>query len=67
MLTCVGCASNTDNKNDIQLEKIYADFQNYVYVLVDKNTGVNYLVYNGVYKGGIAPRYNTDGSLYVTK
>lgn len=36
-----------------------------VYVYVDKETGVNYMVFISSYKGGICPRYNADGSLYV--
>ena len=39
------------------------------YYIVDKATGVNYVVFedfaNGC--GGICPRYNRDGSLYVSK
>ena len=36
-----------------------------VYVYVDKETGVNYIIFDDVYKGGICPRYNADGSLYI--
>ena len=36
-----------------------------VYVYVDKETGVNYIIFDDVYKGGICPRYNPDGSLYI--
>lgn len=31
----------------------------------DKETGVEYVIYNAPYRGGICPRYNADGSLYV--
>ena len=31
----------------------------------DKETGVHYLIFEGYRCGGICPRYNTDGSLYI--
>ena len=36
------------------------------YVLVDKQTGVNYLYANGGYGGGITPLLNRDGTPVVT-
>ena len=36
------------------------------YIYIDEDTGVNYLVYAAGYKGGICPRYNSDGSIYIT-
>lgn len=36
------------------------------YTYVDSDTGVNYVVFVSGYKGGICPRYNADGTLYVT-
>ena len=36
-----------------------------VYVYEDKETGVNYMMFIGLYEGDICPRYNADGSLYV--
>ena len=38
-----------------------------VSVYVDEETGVNYLIFSGRRKGNITPRYNADGSLYITK
>lgn len=32
---------------------------------VDPETGVEYVVYEDGYKGGICPRYNQDGTLYI--
>lgn len=44
--------------------KNYDDFKIYV----DEETGVNYIVYStNAYKGGITPRYNADGTLYVSE
>lgn len=36
-----------------------------VFGYTDPETGVCYLIYDGVNKGGITPRYNQDGSLMV--
>lgn len=34
-------------------------------VIVDDETGVEYIVFSGHNRGGICPRYNTDGTLRV--
>lgn len=34
---------------------------------VDPETGVNYVEYANTRGGGICPRYNADGSLYVSE
>ena len=34
-------------------------------IIVDEETGVEYVVYNGYNRGGICPRYNADGTLRV--
>lgn len=47
--------------------KLYGYTQPDFYYIVDKETGVNYVVFSEVYKAGICPRYNSDGSLYVSK
>ena len=62
MILC-GCSENTSK--DIE------EFSNlckeeHIYYYVDPETGVNYLIYNGVYKGAITVRYNQDGSIMVT-
>lgn len=36
------------------------------YVLVDVQTGVNYLYVSGSYGGGVTPLLNRDGSLVIT-
>lgn len=46
--------------------KLYGYSPNDFYYIVDKETGVNYVVFSEVYKAGICPRYNRDGSLYVS-
>ena len=41
---------------------------NAMFYFVDPATGVNYLIYDPGYgAGGIAPRFNRDGTLMVTK
>lgn len=47
--------------------KLYEYTQPDFYYIVDKETGVNYVVLSDTYKGGICPRYNRDGSLYTSK
>lgn len=39
----------------------------YVWIYVDESTGVEYLVYDGGYDGGICPRYNADGTLKINE
>ena len=34
-------------------------------VIVDEETGVEYIVFGGYNRGGICPRYNADGTLRV--
>ncbi len=36
-------------------------------ILVDKETGVNYLVWSSGYAGGITPLLDSDGKVVVTK
>lgn len=40
--------------------------EGFVTVICDEKTGVEYLIYSDFYKGGICPRYNADGTLYVS-
>lgn len=47
--------------------KLYEYRPDDFYYIVDKETGVNYVVFSEVYKAGICPRYNRDGSLYISK
>lgn len=74
-----GCASETEatettentesveTVNRDKLKKVWQDrASNALYIFVDEETGVNYIIFNGNYRGGITPRYRADGSLYVT-
>lgn len=51
---CVGCVSRINTVSD-------------PYIWVDKETGVNYLVYAVGYKGGICPRYDQQGNIFITE
>ena len=35
--------------------------------VVDYSTGVNYIIYDNTGRAGMCPRYNADGTLYVTE
>ena len=54
LLMC-GCVTNRESNS--------GDF--YVEFYVDPETKVEYVLYSNGYAGGLCPRYNTDGSLYV--
>lgn len=56
-------------KRDMNLNVINKteDNDNYVFIYIDKETGVNYIIYMGYDKAGICPRYNQDGSIYISK
>ena len=36
-----------------------------VHIWTDEETGVQYIIYDGYGQGGICPRLNADGSLYI--
>jgi hypothetical protein len=36
-------------------------------IVVDKNTGVNYILYGGGYSGGITPLLDSEGKIVITK
>ena len=43
--------------------------ENHLFVITDDKTGVQYIIYSEIFyrggAGGITPRYNTDGTLYI--
>lgn len=47
-----------------RFQKKYID--NGCYVIVDRETGVNYLYYNAGYSGGLTPLLDKDGNVVVT-
>lgn len=55
-------ASDTES---LQGFTIRADKSEYVRIWTDPETGVQYLLFSAVGRGGICPRYNADGSLMI--
>ena len=57
-------------KNDDRFVKIYSHGGGFskpaTYILVDKETGVNYLYAQSGYAGGLTPLLNRDGTPVVT-
>ena len=47
-----------------RFKKTYADSG--CYVIVDNETGVNYLYFNAGYSGGLTPLLDKDGNVIVT-
>lgn len=61
-----GCESSDGGVAlETEMEETYISEN--VNVFVDPETGVNYLIYDGYKTGGMSPRYNADGGLYVTE
>ncbi len=57
LLAFLGCESEdsgTENLSD-----------SFIYIWIDEETGVHYVIFQGFRKGGITPRLNADGTLYV--
>lgn len=63
ILCMVGCETTANAEE----EKQFTRGNDYLTITVDKETGVNYIVYNSINEGGIIPRYNPDGTLYVSE
>lgn len=57
-LELTGCESN---------ESELSEYSNSVYLYIDDETGVEYLVFKTINEGGICPRFNADGSLRVSE
>ena len=57
-------------KKEKRFIKVYSDGGGFsgpaTYILVDKETGVNYLYAAGSYGGGITPLLNRDGTPIIT-
>lgn len=67
VLGLAGCTNAKDEDEDSEIQILTEYRSMNVYTYVDKETGVNYLIYDGAYAGGICPRYNADGSLYIRR
>lgn len=54
------------DKRFIVTEKEGSEFTNFVQVIVDKNTGVNYLWVKSGYSGGLTPLLDREGKPIIT-
>ena len=64
-LYAVGLNDNSSNEQTPQIKTINPEF---MFIYIDQVTGVNYMMmyaYGGY--GGVCPRYNTDGTLYISE
>lgn len=68
-LLTFGC--EFENKSNAESEETIKPVEAYtsdmVRVYVDEKTGVNYLIFTEYRAGGICPRYDIDGNLYITE
>lgn len=66
---CSGTEEETCQAEKQPFSRTTYDMQGttYVSVIVDHETGVNYVFYKSGYGGGLSPRYNADGTLYITE
>ena len=60
------------SKNENRFKIVYKDgsavkTEGLLQILVDTETGVNYLVWKSGYAGGITPMFDSEGKVLVTK
>ena len=68
LLSLTACEHLTEDKGNIPMETVPAHVDDGVYVYVDPETGVNYLIYNrGADNCSMSVRYNSDGYIMITK
>ena len=53
-------------KKEKRFEKVYSQEMGSLIIVVDKQTGVNYLFAQSGYAGGLTPLLNADGTPVVT-
>ena len=66
---CSGTEEETCQAEKQPFSRTTYDMQGttYVSIIVDNETGVNYVFYKSGYAGVLSPRYNADGTLYITE
>ena len=66
MLTACG---NTDAELKSQFIQEYDYYKNngMFDIVIDKETGVNYIIFDGIHAGGMTVRLNEDGTPYVSE
>ena len=72
--SCTNSQSYSEQNYPVKIWKQNTNGQYSTYVIVDEDTGVNYIVVGVQYSNGhsvesvsITPRLNSDGGLYITK
>ena len=65
IILLVGCAEVEYAEADTQINYIQDD--RCCRIIVDKKTGVNYIVFSDLYQGGLTVRLNADGTPYVSE
>ena len=64
IILLVGCAETTEA--DTKINYIQDEYS-YCRIVVDKKTGVNYIIYHCDKAGGMTVRLNADGTPYVSE
>lgn len=64
-----GCADNVNASDNYGFTLTRKYRSNYIdsYILVDSETGVNYIIVSGNNSKAITTRLNSDGSIYIEK
>ena len=63
MVVLTACG-NVDAENKT---KYIQDYNSKFGIFIDKETGVNYIIFDGAYSGGMTVRLNEDGTPYVSE
>jgi len=63
---CVLASETSEHPYSSLTPFIISEIDYGVIIYVDSVTGVNYMIFSGYRKSGICPRYNVDGTLYVS-
>ena len=67
IILLTGCGAESINKKHETNDTYYIqDSLNFDFY-VDKETCIEYIIFNGGYRGGITPRLNADGTLKLNK
>lgn len=73
VLSLTACGQQTNDESNTQIvqedtvkQVSTGTSSNNVFVYVDPETGVNYLIYHGYRCGGITPRYDSEGNIMIT-
>ena len=67
IILLTGCGAEPINKKHETNDAYYIQDKHDFDFSVDKETCVEYIIFNGGYKGGITPRLNADGTLKLNK